>query len=128
MPAATQRVYMYLRAKLSLRNFGIVGVVITASSTIYSTAVVTSPLTPSPRPMPPRLQDPDSQFSRLLASERRQSSPSDVVDVETRDAAPGDDRESADLVGVRGGGEGTDSAKAEEGTVWVAGDSPPPSQ
>lgn len=89
-----------------------------------TTAPVTSPLTPAPCP---RLQDPDSQFSRLLASERQQSSPFDV-DVEERDAAQDAGGEYADLVGTSGGGEGMGSGKAEEGTVWATGDALPPSQ
>lgn len=87
-------------------------------------APVTLPLAPTPCP---RLQDPDSHFSRLLASERQQSSPFDVG-VEARDAAQDAGGEYADLVGASGGGEGMGSAKAEEGTVWAAGDALPHSQ
>lgn len=76
----------------------------------HSSALPPVPSTPLCLTLPPvfgPLQDPDSQFSRLLASERRQSSLLDSVDADTSDAPQDSDhQELHGLVGVPGGGRG----------------------
>ncbi|CAB1113175.1 ABC [Ectocarpus sp. CCAP 1310/34] len=81
------------------------------------------------------LEDPTSQFSQLLASERRQSSrPADEAETDATAAAVHDEehdhRELDKIVGVVGGGEGSAAAAAATATATAAAaaEAPPPSQ
>ncbi|CAM9789450.1 unnamed protein product [Ectocarpus sp. 4 AP-2014] len=76
------------------------------------------------------LEDPTSQFSQLLASERRQSSrPADEAEADAAAAAVHDEehdhRDLDKVVGVVGGGEGSAAAAA---AMAAAAEAPPPSQ